>query len=276
MDKSSVKRGFTLIELLVVIAVIAMLLAIILPSLKRAREAGHRITCMSNLKSLAAMIQMYATENDNKVPSGSTEGSYAWVNHSGGLAYYNINGDPVLEEQQKEAIRRGPLWPYAGETIDMFRCPTARLGQARSYSIPDSFAYDNLWLLSVNGATGSLLIKNLGSIKNPGGRMLFIDEGWATPASWSIMYKASQWWDVVPERHASGTTLAFVDGHTDYWKWKDERTRTFAREAAQLDNPNDATYWRRTQPGNEDIQKLVTAVWGCPGWTGNGGTVDGR
>jgi prepilin-type N-terminal cleavage/methylation domain-containing protein/prepilin-type processing-associated H-X9-DG protein len=266
------KRGFTLIELLVVIAVIALLMSIIVPSLKRAKEAARRITCMSNLKSLASIVHVYATENHNKVPSGSTEGDHAWVDHSGGLAYYNLNQDPALEEEQREAIRRGLLWPYAGDTIALFRCPTARLGQARSYSIPDSFAYDNLGILSINGATESMLIKTLSTVRSSGNRMLFIDEGWATPASWSIMYKTQQWWDIVPERHASGTTLAFVDGHAEYWKWEDERTRKFAQEAEQLENPNDATYWRRVEPGNEDLRRLATAVWGRPGWSGEGGT----
>lgn len=263
------KTAFTLIELLVVIAIIALLLAVIIPSLSRAKEAAKRITCMSDLKSLALFMHLYANGNNDKVPSASTEGSYAWVNHAG-LAYYNINQDPAIEEQQKEAIRRGLLWPYAGDKIETFRCPTSRLGQARSYSIPDSFNYDNLGILTVNGANESMLIKNLSKVRNPGGRMLFIDEGWATPSGWAIMYKTQQWWDIVPERHASGTTLAFVDAHAEYWKWKDERTRAFSREAESLANPNDATYWRRIEPGNEDILRLVIAVWGHPGWSENG------
>jgi prepilin-type processing-associated H-X9-DG protein len=225
---------------------------------------------MSNLKSMASIMHLYAADNKSKVPSGNTEGAYAWVNHADGLAYYNPNNDPLLEEQQREAIRRGLLWPYAGGVVKVYRCPTSRLGQARSYSIPDAFAYDSPGLLSISGATESMFIKRLSDIRNPGWRMLFIDEGWATPSSWSIMYKTQQWWDIVPERHASGTTLAFADGHTEYWKWDDDRTRQFAREAEQLVNPNDATYWRRVEPGNEDIRRLVTAVWGHVGWIGTG------
>lgn len=257
--------AFTLIELLVVIAIIALLLSIIAPSLRRAKEAAMRISCQANMKSLSQCMLMYAGDHSGRVPSGSTEGPSAWVNHAG-LAYYNLNNDPAVEEQQKEAIRRGLLWPFCGETIDVFRCPTSRQGQARSYSMPDSFAYDQLSLLSTSGASESMLIKNLVVVRNTGTRMLFIDEGWATPASWSIMYKAQQWWDVVPERHASGTNLSFIDGHTEYWKWQDERTRQFAREAAALENPNDATFWRRVEEGNEDIRRLVAAIWGRIGW----------
>jgi prepilin-type N-terminal cleavage/methylation domain-containing protein/prepilin-type processing-associated H-X9-DG protein len=271
MQRYPYKSAFTLIELLVVIAIIALLLSIIGPSLRRAKEAAMRITCMTNLKGLSQCMLIYANENDSRVPSSSTEGTAAWVNHAG-LAYYNLNNDPGIEEQQREAIRRGRLWPYCSNSLDVFRCPTSRPGQARSYSMPDSFAYDQLSLLGTNGAPENLLIKNISVVQNSGSRMLFIDEGWATPASWSIMYKTQQWWDIVPERHASGTTLSFVDGHTEYWKWEDDRTRQFAHEAAALLNPNDATFWRRVEEGNEDIRKLVTAIWGRVGWSGNGGT----
>lgn len=263
------RKGFTLIELLVVIGIISLLLAVFLPSLRAAKEAGQRAYCLSNLKSLGAIVQLYVSDNKGALPSGNTEGPCAWVNHAG-LAYYNLSNDPVLEEQQKEAIRRGLLWPYASNEIGVYRCPTSRLGQARSYSMPDSFAYDLPQLLAVNGAQETLLIRRFSQVKNPGGRMLFLDEGWATPASWSIMYARQQWWDVVPERHASGTTFAFADGHTESWKWVDERTRRFAKEASDLENPNEATYWRRIEPGNEDIRKLVTAVWGQVGWTQEG------
>lgn len=271
MPSGKRKTAFTLIELLVVIAIIAMLLAIVLPSLKRAKEAGMRITCLSNLKGLSQCYFLYANDHNGRIPSSMTEGVYAWVNHAG-LSYYNINNDPLKEEEQKEAIRRGRLWSYCSDAMDVFRCPTSRPGQARSYSMPDSFAYDGLGLLAVSGATESMVIKNLFAIRNTATRMLFIDEGWATPASWSIMYKTQQWWDIVPERHASGTTLAFADGHTEYWKWVDDRTRQFSKDAARLDNPNDATYWRRIEPGNEDITRLVTAVWGHVGWSGQGGS----
>lgn len=267
------KRGFTLIELLVVIAIIALLLSILMPSLRHARESGQRMHCMANLRSLTIAQQMYANDHSGRVPSGNTEGPYGWVNHlsrGGNLAYYNIENDPELKKEQERAIKQGLLWPYASGNLDIYLCPTSRQGQARSYSMPDSFAYDLPGLLNINGADKSMLIKKLSSVKNPSARMLFIDEGWATPVTWSIMYDSPQWWDPVPERHSSGTTLAFIDGHTKYWKWEDERTRKFAQDVEDLINPNDASFWRRVEPGNEDIERLVTAVWGRIGWDKGG------
>ena len=63
-----IKHGFTLIELLVVIAIIAILAAMLLPSLAKAKEAGKRIACLNNLKQLGLSAMMYAADNDSTFP----------------------------------------------------------------------------------------------------------------------------------------------------------------------------------------------------------------
>ena len=59
-------KGFTLIELLVVIAIIAVLMAILMPALNKAKEQGQRIVCKSNLKNYTLAVQMYADDNDDR------------------------------------------------------------------------------------------------------------------------------------------------------------------------------------------------------------------
>ncbi|MHC4693082.1 MAG: type II secretion system protein, partial [Planctomycetota bacterium] len=66
----SKRRGFTLVELLVVIAIIALLMAILMPALNRARELGRRSVCLGNLKQLALAWVMYADENDGDLVNG--------------------------------------------------------------------------------------------------------------------------------------------------------------------------------------------------------------
>ena len=69
-------RGFTLIELLVVVAIIAILAAMLLPALSRAKLSARRIVCVDNLKQLALATAMYVHDSDGYYPSSNA--SYKW------------------------------------------------------------------------------------------------------------------------------------------------------------------------------------------------------
>src|SRR5262245_1987288 len=79
------RRGFTLVELLVVIGIIAVMIALLLPSVARAREAANRAKCLSNLRQLHTLLTMYGQVNRERIPIGyfkessaATQGGMQW------------------------------------------------------------------------------------------------------------------------------------------------------------------------------------------------------
>src|SRR6185503_3923035 len=70
------RRAFTLIELLVVVAIVALLGALLLPALTRAKESGRRVACASNLRQLAIALDLYAVDHDGLYPPRSQTGAW--------------------------------------------------------------------------------------------------------------------------------------------------------------------------------------------------------
>lgn len=117
------KKGFTLIELLVVIAIIALLLSIILPSLKKVKEVSRRTVCQINLRSIYTAWAMYAEDYDDKVsdPRGSTKDTT----------------DPLVEWKGYEYNRWCRKWylrlyDYM-ETPEVYVCPAWRKKDGEDY-----------------------------------------------------------------------------------------------------------------------------------------------
>ncbi len=81
------RNGFTLVELLVVIGIIAVLIAILLPSLAKARQAALKVACMSNMRQAVLEMRMYADENRDHIPLGyiysdKTSSNHLWYPYS--------------------------------------------------------------------------------------------------------------------------------------------------------------------------------------------------
>jgi prepilin-type N-terminal cleavage/methylation domain-containing protein/prepilin-type processing-associated H-X9-DG protein len=116
--------AFTLIELLVVIAIIAILAALLLPSLKGAKDESMGIKCMSNMRQMVLGWRMYAQENKEYIVLASAGGTthpswnqYAWTQQEEDFTGNAYNYDPSVD------ITVGPLYPYINSYM-VYKCPS--------------------------------------------------------------------------------------------------------------------------------------------------------
>jgi len=116
------RHGFTLVELLVVIAIIALLMAILLPALSRARESGRRAKCLSNLRSLTQSVHWYANDCNSLIPR---EVNLLWVAPLAGYGQIEkVRFCPEVRDTNEKPAMQGSVtkaWslsPYAKNRPD--------------------------------------------------------------------------------------------------------------------------------------------------------------
>jgi prepilin-type N-terminal cleavage/methylation domain-containing protein len=235
--------GFTLIELLVVIAIIAILAAMLLPVLARAKCKGQAAQCMSNGKQLMLGWRMYADDNrDNLVGAMNIPWTPARPNwFTGGLDFnggnqsnWNIQIDEV----------NSPLWTYIGKSTKVFKCPsdlstvTANgtiYPRIRSYSMSQVFGTGE-WLTGnyVQSPTGAFpwrTYDKLASVVLPAKTFVLVDEHPDTINDAALATDCSDNQPTSPpgqakvidfpaDYHCGACGFAFADGHSEIHKWR--------------------------------------------------------
>ena len=242
-------KAFTLIELLVVIAIIAVLMSILMPSLRLARDQARRIHCISNVKTLALAWFMYKDDNDDDLVGGDTNPGN-WVGRP---------PDNATLELQKAAIRRGLLFTYVGKTVDIYHCPADK----RELGVNNAF----LTFSIPGGANGEewrsnaqyIPAKKYGDLKNPALRYVFVEEAdtrGTNVGSWQLDVKTRQWVDPVAMWHNKKSTIGFADGHADMHAWQDP---SFIEWNEQAMYRSGSFQFSMTPPGDEqtDIRFMV-------------------
>ena len=260
------QAAFTLIELLVVISIIAVLISILIPVLSEAREMGKRSVCLHNHNQLAAAWNMYADNNHDRIVNGGTGtaeqgnqpapgGEDGWVGWSGSSTI--PDGFPD-EAGQFRDIELGALFPYT-QARELYKCPNFVPGSVRTYAIVDSM---NGW----NPDDDNDLVEKVRTrVLNPGERIVFLDTGEQTYASWTVFHQRpslNKWFDPISSRHSKGTTVSFVDGHAEHWKWQHPIT-IFIGEMTWKEYYDTFGGW--TAPAgqnNVDLYRLQRGVWG--------------
>ncbi len=233
------KRAFTLIELLVVIAIIAVLMGILMPSLKAAREQARGLRCSSNVRNLVLAWLMYKDENDTKLVPGDTRAPSNSFSPSEPACWVkppvtNFSND--ILEQEKEGIRQGLLFPYIKD-VDVYRCPsdrrkTSSVQAYRSFSIAGA-AYGEGYN---NFKTGAIAFsKTYSDIKSPSQKYIFLaetDPRGLNIGSWIMNANNKTWIDPFAIWHSKHrTTLGWADGRAVMHKWQDKSTKTMSDNA---------------------------------------------
>jgi prepilin-type N-terminal cleavage/methylation domain-containing protein len=121
------RSGFTLIELLVVIAIIAILAAMLLPALSRAKLKAQGVGCMNNTKQLMLSWRMYAEDNGDNIPfayaTAARVAPYAWVPSGAGFDINDANPRDPGNWDFDKTIKKSPMWPYCGNQTAIWHCP---------------------------------------------------------------------------------------------------------------------------------------------------------
>jgi prepilin-type N-terminal cleavage/methylation domain-containing protein len=272
------QRGFTLIELLVVIAIIAILAAMLLPVLSKAKAKTQGIQCLNNHRQLTLAWRMYAEDNRDQLPyatatPGSAYEAYSWVQ---GVMDFNpanrSNWDVNVD------IKRSPLWPYCGNSTAIWKCPadqstvTPRVGIYANQAVRRvrSMAM-SIWVGGWKHTDGSVtdagcsgpawrVYSKLSDMVQPGPTLTWVlmDEredrinygnaftdmtGYPNqPQQWRFHYDYPAWY------HNLACGFSFADGHSEIKRWTDPRTMPPIEKGGS---------WNATEyvasPGNRDI-----------------------
>jgi prepilin-type N-terminal cleavage/methylation domain-containing protein/prepilin-type processing-associated H-X9-DG protein len=223
------QRGFTLIELLVVIAIIAILTAILLPVIARAKEQARITQCINNMKELSYAWVIYSGDNNDLL-------THNWIfgdNPPPSWCMGNIQSNPG----DVTGVTNGVLYPYL-KNITIYQCPDAHLinnqVQQRTCSMVDRMggadAVDSAQYGVFNCLTTDLqpglgtaypLCKKMTEIRapSPGAAIVFVDESQVTVDDCILGLEWGDWRNSPTERHNRGCVFSFADGHAERWQW---------------------------------------------------------
>lgn len=229
------KAGFTLIELLVVIAIIAIIAAMLLPALAKARAQGKRVRCISNQKQLITTWLLYVADNNDWLPQNGaydppTTAVKLWVQGA------FVNTTVVRSDQYILDPAYAQFANYL-KTTKVYTCPTdvldvdvggVKYPKLRSYSMNCYLGWTGPWDSRLS-ASFVVFRKHSAMVSSmPNGTFVFQD---VHPKSicwpfYGMKMDTESFFNFPGSSHNRGAVTSFSDGHVETHRWKDQRTIT--------------------------------------------------
>jgi len=232
--------GFTLIELLVVIAIIAILAAMLLPALTKAKLRAQAVQCMNNGRQLSLAWRLYSDDYQGGLVASHTDAS-GFYNRRPNWMTGDLSGGTTLSSWDiQQDVVKSPLWTYCGKNPALFRCPadpsTVLWGgkvypRVRSISMSQVFDWGQWLSLGNVPSPYWRTYAKISDIVRPVNTFVFIDEnptflndgalatecdglpGSGVPGTPQII-------DIPASYHNHAGGLSFADGHAEIHKWK--------------------------------------------------------
>ncbi len=259
------RGGFSLIELLVVIAIIAILAALLLPALARAKAQAWRAKCLNNLQNLTLTAELYSGDNGERLVAngyGTDPGSKSWVageDHNNVQAFGNTSylTDP-----------RFALFADYLKSPALYRCPADRSTRdingsfsprVRTYSLNSYFNWEYGVINNNDPAWVNFRKTSDVAARHPSELFTFMD---TSPVSvcfpaFEVAMVPYVFFHRPSVEHNHAGTVAFADGHVEVHRWTSPQTWDLAHTVTAT-GPSPDPNWLHVAGGDGDHMRIIS------------------